>query len=188
MRRLCLRKKPCVQEPRFCDRLVAEIATLSTPCVAQGDAALVAPVDRDGRQPRRDVHERSRLPVSGAFRETSGCRVRCQQRSSGRAALSWATSAASCAFSVVWPRSSAIFNVFRRVQLRKLTVLLDARHASSSPSERNGTPRDGAGSSGTVSASSGCLLHPAPARSRQQTLKARRVHVPQPSALSPSVQ
>ena len=68
-----------------------------------------------------------------------------------------------------------------RMPLWKTTVPLDARHASSSSSGRSGTPRDGAGSSGTVSASGVRLpFLSTPARPREQTLAARWVHAPQP--------
>ena len=183
MRHLCLRKNLALKNRRFRRRLVAEIVpTLSTPRVAQGGT--VVPVGRDGRQLRRDVrrHERSRPPARRASRETSSCRARRRRPASGRTFRTWATSAASSA--VVFPVSGPKLNVFRRVPSAPLTVPLDARHASPSPSGRSGTP-----SSETAHrfasfrlAVHGLLLlrPPALARPRQQTLEARRGHAPQP--------
>ena len=95
-----LAEEPRAQEPRspFSSSPCRQdnvLPTLSTPCVAQGDA--VVPVGCDGRQLRRDVRrrERSRLPArrAGTSRETSSCRARRRRPASGRTFR--ATSAAS---------------------------------------------------------------------------------------------
>ena len=146
-------------ERRFRRRLVAEIAriTLSTPSASSRRTAryfsyqLLATVG--------DLVEmfacKNRPPARPAVarRETSSCRARRRQRRppSGRAVPWWATSSASCAFSVALLASGSETERFQAIALRVLETdrpagrLAPARFFVPVRAKRNPVKRNGAG-------------------------------------------